>query len=275
MMYDKRKFFAGLAVIFGVALILPIYFLVLQINEDRVVDRYLAEHNLDNLPVSKSTAVTIAKQVESDFNVDPSTFQHLKMDNRPFLREDAGFLLTCKEGLCGEGARVIVRLLNARGFDATRVTLYDRYMQFAHTVVSVQLGNDRFWIDTINSKDSLTNLLETENISENNFQYLDYSDKISQRLDKIEQHRSVDETVEFQKNMGEYFLYSFESIPYTKLLSKVGIQKRVFNLKRPPHFISVLAEKPNMIKFWASLTGALALTLICVKPVRRYFRKPQ
>jgi hypothetical protein len=274
-MQHKRKFFLWLASIFFVTLILPVYYLVLQAREDNVVEQYLVDHDLQDLPVSKASAITIARQVESDFNVNPATFRSLKMDDRPFLREDAGFLLTCREGLCGEGARVIVRLLNAKGFDATRVTLYDRYMQFAHTIVSVQLGDDRFWVDTINSKDSLTSLLEAENISEDNFRYLDYSDKISQRLEKIEQHRIVDETTEFQKNMGDYFLYSFESIPYTKLLAKIGISKRVFNLKRPPRFISVIAEKPNMIKFWVSLFAAVAFTLICVKPLSRLLRNKQ
>jgi hypothetical protein len=272
-MTDRRKFFIGLALIFSLALILPVFYLVRQVREDRIIDNFLVQNQLDNSPVSKATAIAISRKVESEFNVDPSTFSMLNMDGRPFLREDAGFLLTHKEGLCGEGARVIIRLLNARGFDATRVTLYDRYMQFAHTLVSVQLGDERFWIDTINSKDSLTSLLERENISEDNFKYLNYSDKISQRLEKIEEHRAVDETEAFQKNMGEYFLYSFESIPFTKLLAKMGMEKRVFNLRRPPHFISVLAEKPNMVMFWVTLLGSVIITLVLIKPLRILLKK--
>src|SRR5215467_14880716 len=167
--HDRRRFFVWLTAIFAVTLVPPFYYLVLQYKEDRIVEEYMAEHQLQNLPVSKATAISIARQVAADFNVKPQTFHWLKMDNRPFLREDAGFLLTHKEGRCGEGARVIVRLLNASGFDATRVNLYDRYMQFPHTLVSVQLGKDRFWIDTINSKDNLRDLLEKKDISEDNF----------------------------------------------------------------------------------------------------------
>ena len=268
-MTNKRKFFVWLGAIFAITLSLPCYYLVRQINENRIVDQYLTENNLKDLPVSKETAIAVARQVRADFNVKQETFVALKMDNRPFLREDVGFLLTCKEGLCGEGARVVVRLLNAKGFDATRVTLYDRYMQFAHTLVSVDINRSRFWLDTINSKDSLTNLLERMNISQGNFQYLDYSENISERLDKIDQHRNVDETEEFKKHLGKYFLYSFESIPYTKLLAKIGIKKRVFNLDRPPRYISDIAEKPNMIMFVLTLACAFIFTLLCIKPLRR------
>jgi hypothetical protein len=268
-MTNKRKFFVWLGIIFATALIPSFYYLVKHINENRIVDQYLIANNLKDLPVSRETAIAVARHVRADFNVNQETFVALKMDNRPFLREDAGFLLTCKEGLCGEGARVVVRLLNAKGFDATRVTLYDRYMQFAHTLVSVDLNGTRFWIDTINSTDSLTNLLESHNISQNNFQYLDYSETISERLDKIDRHKITDETEEFKKNLGKYFLYSFESIPYTKLLAKIGIKKRVFNLDRPPRYISDLAEKPNKIMFLLSLAGAVIFTLLCIKPLRR------
>lgn len=272
-MYDRRRFFVWLTAIFALTLVPPFYYLVRQYKEDKIVEEYMAEHQLQNLRVSKAAATSIARQVAADFNVKPETFQWLKMDNRPFLREDAGFLLTHKEGRCGEVARVIVRLLNANGFDATRVNLYDRYMQFPHTLVSVQLGKEHFWIDTIISKYNLRNLLENKDISEDNFRYLAYSDKVSDRREKVGVHHDVDEAEEFRKNSDDYFLYSFESVPFTKLLSKVGIEKRVFNHRRPPHFISVLAEKPNMIMFWICLFGALVVTLLSVKPLRRLLKK--
>lgn len=274
MMSVKKRFLIIFSVITFAALLPSIYYLVQQFREDAVVTDYLEQHEFDNLPISKSTAIAVARQVDAEFNVDPTTFKTLKMDDRPFLREDAKFLLTNKEGLCGEGARVIIRLLNQIGFDATRVTLYDRYMQFAHTVVSIRLNDQNFWIDTINSKDSLTSLFERENISEDNFKYLTYSSTINERLKRIDEHQAIDETYQFKKNMGEYFLYSFEAIPVTKLLSAVNIEKRVFNLRRPPHFVSVLAEKPNMIMFWFCFFIAIGIVLLVIKPLRRFLSRP-
>ena len=37
---------------------------------------------------------------------------------------------------------------------------------------------------------------------------------------------------------------------------------RVFNFERPPHFILVLAEEPNMIMFLCYLLFAIVLTVI-------------
>lgn len=268
----RKRLLIALGVVMLVALIPSFYYLIQQWKENRIVYGYIHEHGFDELPANKESAIKVSEQVIADFNVDLSTFKVLRMDDRPFLREDAGFLLTCREGVCGEGARVIVRLLNAMGYDATRVTLYDRYMQFAHTLVSVQEGDRSYWIDSINSNDTLTVLLTKRDISEKSFNYLNYSDKISDRLDAIQYHRDVQEADELKILLDRYFLYSFEAIPVTKLLAKIGINWRVFNLRRPPHFISVLAEEPHMVMFWFYFFIAVAITILAIWPLKKLLR---
>ena len=190
-------------------------------------------------------AIKVSRLVISEFNSDEKNFKHLKLDDRPFLREDAGTLLLWKEGLCGEGARVIIRILNRMGFDATRVTLYDQFLQTAHTLVSVKCKDqDPFWVNSINSPDSITILLENAHVSSANYNYLSYSENLLDRRKKIQDFEKNSNNPSFQALYNKYLLYSFEAIPLTKLLKKAGFNIRTFNLSRPPRFISVIAEEP-------------------------------
>jgi hypothetical protein len=268
----RPRYFAALA-IFILSALPSLYYFYKHAGESQIVHRYLVKNSLSDLPVSKSSAFRIARQVASDFNVDPRTFKTLNMNDRPFLREDAGTLLTYREGLCGEGTRVIVRLLNASGFNATRITLYDRYMQYAHTLVSVELDGDSFWIDSINSSDSLTTLLEQESISAKDFDYLFYQDKIEQRLSKIDSFQKAEKSEEFKKNLGMYYLFSYEAVPWTKVLAKVGINMRVFNLERPPHLISSLAEQPFLIMAICYLVLSLIVTWLLSTLLFKYLKR--
>jgi hypothetical protein len=255
----RYKYFWILAV-FLIACLPVIYYGFKQVEENKIVADYLRQNNFDTLSLSRQAAFKVAGQVALDFNVNQKTFKVLDLDARPFLREDAGTLLTCREGLCGEGTRVIVRLLNELGFDATRITLYDRYMQYAHTLVSVNMDDDAFWIDSINSRDSLTNLLARQSISADDFNYLFYEDNIEARLKKIEDYMSAEKAEGFKQNLGMYYMFSYEAIPWTKLLSKVGVNARVFNFERPPRFVSVLAEKPLLITTYFYLVVAFTAT---------------
>jgi hypothetical protein len=269
----KQNRYKVILAIFAVTLLPSLYYFHKQFEESKIVHRYLAENHLDNLPVSKPSAFRIARQVAGDFTVDQKKFKVLNMNNRPFLREDAGTLLLCREGLCGEGTRVIVRLLNASGFNATRITLYDRYMQYAHTLVSVELDEDSFWIDSINSRDSLTTLLEHESISAKNFDYLFYQDRIDQRLDKIEYFQSAEKSEAFKKNLSMYYLFSYEAVPWTKMLAKLGMNMRVFNLERPPRLISALAEQPFLIMAIGYVIMSLVATLIISVILFKYLKR--
>jgi len=83
-----------------------VYWLNKQIEENRLIDNYLSLHNLSGLPISKGTAIKVSDQVRNDFNTNEATFKFLDMKKRPFLRNSVLELLTCREGLCGEGAGI-------------------------------------------------------------------------------------------------------------------------------------------------------------------------
>lgn len=137
------------------------------------------------------------------------------------------------EGLCGEGTRVIVNLLNTLGFDAARITLYD-----------------------ISSKD---------------FNLMHYSDDVYKRRKFKKLITDYNKSECHIKFFTNYWLYYYESIPYTKLLTKLGFDLRIFNFKRTPHLISVLAEKPNLLMCFLYL--CLTVFVTCILHKLNVFKK--
>lgn len=271
---NKKKYFLALILVWGITLIPSIYYAYRQSQEDKIVDRYLSSNNLASLPISKETAVRVSDQVRKDFNTKEGSFAALNLAERPFLREDAGFLLTQKEGLCGEGARVMINLLNRLGFDATRITLFDQKLQSAHTLVSVDIGEKEFLVDSINSTPEVNALINSDNISSNDFNILHYSDDFLKRrqFEKTDHNRITPERQ--RKFFDEYWLYSYEAIPYSKLLTRAGFDVRAFNFERPNSRLSDLAEKPNMIMFCISLVTSVFATFLFhkLKIIRTFLR---
>lgn len=243
-----------------IAMLPALYYAYLQILEERQTSNYLATNHLLNLPLTKETALLVAKKVRADFNVDEKNFRALNWDRRPFLREDTGFLLEFKEGACGEGTRVIVNLLNTLGFDATRVTLFNRSLQPMHTLVSVQLQTREFFVDSINSTEQTTQLLSEHDISVTHFYVSHYSANIKVR--KSFRNTGILLPNDSQDFFSQYWLYSYEATPYTKIASSLGLDIRVFNFDRPPKWISSLAEKPNLVRFLIWFILAVITTFV-------------
>ena len=264
LMSKIKPYSLALILTWAVTLIPSAYFAYMQVQENNIVDQYLALNNLNDLPISKETAIHVSDQVRKDFNTDESSFVALNMAERPFLREDAGFLLTNKEGLCGQGTRVIVNVLNKMGFDATRITLYNRELQPAHTLASVVINNQEFFVDSINSSEEVNGLLRNDNISSNDFNIMHYSDDILKRREFLRTSQS-DKKVSHSEFFDMYGLYSYEATPYTKLITKLGFDMRVFNLQRPGRWISILAEKPNMIMLVLAFIASIVITYLLHK----------
>lgn len=234
------------------------YWFMQQTEEDRVVDRYLEANGLAGLPLSRDTAIRVSDQVRRDFNTDERSFKTLKMSRRPFLREDTEFLLRYKEGLCGEGTRVLVNLLQRAGFDATRITLYDRDLNSAHTLVSVRLDGKEFLVDSINSTPETNAYLRTTDVATDDFKLLHYSDDYSARADFSSARMKRPANPFFE----QYWLYSYEATPYSKLLNKAGMDLRIFNFNRPTMAVSALAEKPRLILAAAAFLAALCVLFV-------------
>jgi len=237
--------------------LVPLKYFLTQIEENKIVEEYLSKNNLIDLNISKESALKVSDQVRKDFNIKESSWLGLNMDDRPFLREDVATLLTYKEGVCGEGTRVVVDLLNRLGFDATRITFYNKRLQAEHTLVSVVINEKEFFIDTINSLPKINTLLREHNISSDDFDVIHYTDNITDR--RVFAEASQNRKRDFSTELEYYWLYSYTATPYTKLLSKLGFDVRVFNFDRPSHFASVLAERPSSFMFIVTLIGYLIL----------------
>ncbi len=235
-----------------------IYFSFLQYQENSSLDQYLKKNNLIALKLDKTTAFNVSDQIRSDFNTNESSFTSLDMMNRPFLRESSLVLLNYKEGLCGEGTRLIVNLLNRLGFNATRITLYNSKLQPAHTLVSVVIDKKEFLVDSINSSQNVNDLLKRIDISSNDFNLMHYSSdpEIRRKFIVKDYESNIKGYTDF---FNIYWLYSYEATPYSKLITKLGFDVRIFNFKRPNHYISNLAEKPYLIMALVSFIGALIL----------------
>jgi hypothetical protein len=230
------------------------WLLTSQLKEMRIVDAYLHHifTGVSNVQLTRTNAIKVSKFVRADFNVDEKTFTCLHMDQRPFLRNEVDELLRIKEGLCGEGARVLVVLLQHLGYDTTRLTLYNRRLQSAHTLVSVIIGGKEEFIDSINTGPWLNSFLDRNIINVGGFQVMHYSsDILTRRRFGESLHRTADSehrTADYNKFFTQFWLYSYEAIPYSKLLSKIGFDLRVFNFSRPTKWISFLAESPKLIR---------------------------
>lgn len=261
----RRSYAIALTLLWIITFLLALYYGYRQLKESETVDNYLISTGLAGLPISKETAVRVSDQVRRDFNVNAPSFVALKMDARPFLREDTGFLLTHKEGECGEGARVIVNLLNRLGFDATRFALYDRRLFPAHTLVSVVIGEKEFLVDSINSSPEPNRLLKTYDVSPIHFSILDYRGNIKTRTELKKNLDKANRPEALNGFLEHYWLYSYEAVPYTKLLSALHLNIRAFNLSRPPRWISALAEKPNMIMFLVTFLSSVLIAYLLNK----------
>lgn len=258
-MNNLKKYYLALFLAWLVTLSPSTYYLHMQAQENNIIDQYLLSHNLNGLPISKESAVRISDEIRKDFNTKEISFVALDLANRPFLREDTGFLLNHREGVCGEGTRVIITLLHRLGFDATRITLYDGKLQDAHTLVSVIIDKQEFLVDSINSSLETNELLKKYNVSSNDFAITHYDDNIYNRNHSAKSDlRGKPEG--FKQFFKDYLVYSYEANPYTKLLKKIGFDVRVFNLSRPNRWVSFMAEEPNMIMFCVTLFVSFIIT---------------
>jgi len=271
-MKNRKQSFKALILISIITLFFSIFYAYRQVRETIILDQYLDENNLISLPKNKETAFRVSEQVRRDFEVNEKNFSKLNVEERPFLREDASFLLTHKEGHCGEGARVIICLLNRIGFDACRVGLYDKYLKHGHTVVSVIIQDEEFIVDSINSPEGVNESLKRNIISLNNYNII-YSKK---KNSEVEQKLKAD----YNRNIRQedisafkyYRFYSYESIPFTKLLRFLGFNVIVLNPIRTNKWVSALAEQPNKIMFIICILASiffLCLSLLIHLPLLR------
>lgn len=232
-----------------VLLLGALYFFYLQYKEDRYLDEFIRKNGFST-KVSWDSAIQVSKFLRGIFNTDHKLFQRLFMEKRPFLREDAKFLLEAREGLCGEGARVLVCILTRMGIDATRVTLFTRWLHPSHTVVSVLVSGDEYLIDTINSQPKSNDYLNSKKISTADFKVMGYIPNVDERraIKKKMIEDAATSNIEQNAFFSKYWFYSYDALPVTKVLAALRIHWRVMIFRRPNKYLSYISERPNLIK---------------------------
>ncbi|MCC7487570.1 MAG: hypothetical protein IT529_21560 [Burkholderiales bacterium] len=242
--------------------VLGLWFATQNIREGAAIRAYLSERSLSALPVSRASAIAVSDAVRADFLVDETRWRRLSMSRRPFLRHDTLTLLEAREGLCGEGTRVIVNLLLTLGFDATRVVLYDEQLQAVHALVSVVIDGKESLIDSINSPEGLNAILRANPIGVDSFDLVPYTGDI---LSARELKRRTGKHVK-DPRLAAFWLYSYEAVPLTKLFNVLALNVRAFNHTRPYRWLSLLAEKPNLLLAisWASAMALAVLAIVIV-----------
>lgn len=248
--------------LFCVLTFLPVlYPVVKQVRETAAVRAYLSSEGLLGAPVTWETAIAVSQALRADFEVREERWTRLDLSDRPFLRHDTKWLLDAREGLCGEGTRVLVNLLDELGFDATRISLFDRFLRSEHTLASVVIdGRERF-IDSINSTPPVNAFLNANPISTADFPLTHYSEDLVERMalgDAVSNSGHPREA-DYPRFFEKFRLYSYEAIPASKLAARLAIDWRIFNLSRPGRLVSRLAEKPHAIE--AVVLAAVALCL--------------
>ena len=217
-MNDRAASWLIRAGLLGLLLVPAALFWTQQWRENALVDRYLQAHGLHDSSPSVAHAHRVADRVREDFNSHIPSFEVLDLYNRPFLRESTLFLLTHKEGVCGEGTRVIINLLSHLGYNAARLSLYDQALRSKHTLVSVELNGEEFLVDSINPPSGTTRLLKQRRISTADFELLRYSEStINPEYDGGEDTVYTDP--DMARFMERFWLYSYETLPVSKLLS--------------------------------------------------------
>ena len=253
-MMARGKALAALTMV--MALLPAAYFAWLQRAELDTVDQYIAAHELQAGALDFDSAKRVSQVIRDDFLTDTEQFSALDLSNRPFLRESTLFLLEHREGLCGEGTRVLISVLHRLGFDAARISLYDRNLRSAHTLAAVRLNGRNILVDSINSHAETTRLLESERVTPKLFGQLQYADSTyNPEYDKAQPAASASPDVALFKK--RFWMYSYETLPLTKLLAKLGLESRVFIRDRPPRSLAILAERPLTV--YAIVSGVLGL----------------
>ena len=256
----------GLLAILWLFLLMPtFYYLYQQHSENKLVDNYIEENQLQNLPITKETAFLVSDRLRGEFNIKVDTYKHLKFSKRPFLRESCAYLLTYKEGLCGEGSRVLVNILGRMGFDATRVTLYNRKLHSSHTLVSVLINKNEYLVDSINSSQEVNRFLRNNDVSTTDFNVMKYVDDLDERKRIARAPSAKEKSEDYEVFFNKYWLYSYEAKPYSKIFSKLGLGLVAFNLERPGKHISFLAEKPSLIMAYSSFIMSIIILWIINK----------
>lgn len=221
---------------------------VRHLREEQQIALFLSQNQLQGEPGSIERAIATSDLVRSVFNVDSKSWKFMNKASEPALDFSCADLLQWHEGNCGKGARVLVKLLHYQGYNACRVNLQGRRFsnRVSHTLVSVIINGQEYFVDSVNSIDEINQYLRNNKVNASSFGLIDYKDRSKEIVSQLD-------TVSVINRL--FIAYSYESIPYTKLVSVAGLNMRILNFDRPANFVGYLAESIYLIYsiFWLLL----------------------
>lgn len=250
----------GLVVVF--LLVMMIFQFVRHLREEQQVALFLNHHQLQGDSGSLERAIATSDLVRSVFNVDSKSWKFMNKASEPALDFSCADLLQWREGNCGKGTRVLVKLLHYQGYNACRITLQGRGFsnRASHTLVSVIINGEEYFIDSVNSIDEINQYLRNNQVNASSLGLTDYKDRSKKTVSQLDTASVVNRL---------FIAYSYESIPYTKLFSMAGLNMRILNFDRPGAFVGYLAESIYLIY---SLIWAFALVIWSVVGMMVYKR---
>jgi hypothetical protein len=221
-----------------------------QFAEEKSVDDFLKNRKLTGSLGSLERAVATSDLVRAEFSKDPKDWKYVNNVKEPFLNHSCLDLMRWREGNCGKVTRVLVKLLYFQGYDVCRVTLHGRGFsnRASHTLVSVMINGEEYFIDSVNSPDDVNDYLRHHQVNATSFGISDYKNR----------HHKMALSIDSSSVINHRYLgYSFESIPYTKLTNTMGFNMRVLNFDRPGRWGGYVAESVFLIQFLLAAIGFL------------------
>jgi membrane protein implicated in regulation of membrane protease activity len=221
---------------------------VRHLREEQQVALFLSQNQLPGKPGSIERAIATSDLLRSVFNVDSKSWKFMNKASEPALDFSCADLLQWHEGNCGKGARVLVKLLHSQGYNACRVNFQGRGFsnRTSHTLVSVIINGQEYFIDSVNSIDEINQYLRNNQVNASSFGLTDYRDRSKKIVNQLDTTSVINRL---------FIAYSYESIPYTKLVSVAGLNMRILNFDRPSGFVGYLAESIYLVYsiFWLLL----------------------
>jgi len=239
--------------------------LIRHLQEERQVAFFLSQHSLLGASGSLERAIATSDLVRSEFNIDPKTWKFINKASEPSLSFSCADLLYWREGNCGKATRVLVKLLHYQGYDACRVDWHGRGFsnRASHTLVSVIINGEEYFVDTVNSPEGVNEFLKANKVNAKSFGLSYYKERSKRIVGQIDTASIVNRL---------FNVYSYESVPCTKLSSVLGLNMRILNFDRPGAFVGYLAESIYLIYFMIWTFFLIVWCAVGMVVYKRYLR---
>jgi len=271
-MIKRIKKYPIFAIIIIFCLLCPIFiFVSLHIEENIKLNKFITDRKLDKLKISKESAIIISDSVKSYFNSDITKWKTTEknFNKMPYFRHSVLDMLKSHEAVCGGGTRFLTRILIKLGYNATRILLLtSNFGSRGHSCVSMYINGREYFIDSINGGIDIETLFRNYDIGTIDLMIIPYS----KRYDSVYLDAKYNEDTNIQAFQKKFTAYSYEALPFSKILNTVKFNVYVLNFHRPSVMISYIAESVYLLYALCYLTFFL-FNLVLIFNILALFKK--